>query len=57
MIIKDKIELPLAKGDEIGKLRVYNGDEKVGEYTLVADNDVKKASFKQLVSRLFKKIF
>ncbi len=57
VIIKDKIELPLAKGDEIGKLRVYNGDEKVGEYTLVADSDVKKASFKQLVSRLFKKIF
>ena len=57
VVIKDKIELPVAKGEEIGKLHVYNGDEKVGEYSLVAGGDVKKASFKQLMSRLFKKIF
>lgn len=57
VMIKEKMELPVKKGDTIGTLRVYNGDEKVGEYPLVADGDINKASFKQLISRLFKKIF
>lgn len=53
--LDDKVSLPLTKGDEVGKLLVYDGDEKIGEYSLVTAGDVKKASFKQLVSRMFKK--
>ena len=52
-----KVKLPLIKGDEIGKLAVYDGEEKIGEYPLVADGDVNKASFGELVSRFFDGLF
>ncbi len=55
--IGEKVKLPLVKGDEVGKVTVYNGEEKVGEYVLVADGDVNKASFGQLVSRFFDGLF
>ena len=53
----EKVNLPLKKGEEVAKLAVYNGDEKVGEYPLVAKSAVEKASFTELVSRFFKKLF
>ncbi len=55
--IDKKVPLPIVKGDEIGKLTVYQDDEEIAEYVLVADGDVNKASFTQLVSRFFKKLF
>lgn len=55
--IGEKVKLPLVKGDEVGKVTVYDGEEKVGEYALVADGDVNKASFGQLVSRFFDGLF
>ena len=55
--IDKKVKLPLIKGDEIGKLAVYDGEEKIGEYPLVADGDVNKASFGELVSRFFDGLF
>ena len=36
---------------------VYDGEEKIGEYPLVADGDVNKASFGELVSRFFDGLF
>lgn len=55
--IDKKVSLPLVKGDEIGKLIVYQDEKQIAEYPLVADGDVNKATFTQLVSRLFKKVF
>ncbi|MBS6798623.1 MAG: D-alanyl-D-alanine carboxypeptidase [Firmicutes bacterium] len=55
--LEDKVSLPLVKGDEMGVLEVYQNEEKIAEYSLVAAGDVNKASFRQMVSRFFKKIF
>ena len=55
--LEDKVSLPLVKGDEMGVLEVYRNEEKIAEYSLVAAGDVNKASFRQMVSRFFKKIF
>lgn len=41
----------------MGVLEVYRNEEKIAEYSLVAAGDVNKASFRQMVSRFFKKIF
>ena len=55
--IDKKIKLPLTKGDEVGKLIVYQKEEKIAEYPLVSNSDVKKASFGQMISRIVKKYF
>ena len=36
---------------------MYQNEEKIAEYSLVAAGDVNKASFRQMVSRFFKKYF
>ena len=41
----------------MGVLEVYRNEEKIAEYSLVAAGDVNKASFRQMGSRFFKKIF
>lgn len=55
--IDEKVHLPLKKGDKVGVLNVYQGDEKIAEYSLVAEISVEKASFGELAKRLVKKIF
>lgn len=55
--IDETVPLPLVKGDKIGTLTVYNGEEKTGEYPLVAGGDINKASFGELVSRFFDGLF
>lgn len=54
--LNDKVSLPLAKGDKVGKLTVYQGEKVIGEYPLVAGSDVKKASFGELITRVFEKL-
>ncbi len=53
--ISETVPLPLAKGQEIGKVTLYDGEEKIAEYPLVAAAPVEKASFRELVSRLIQK--
>lgn len=55
--VEDKVEIPFVKGDELGVLEVYQDDKLIEQYPLVAAGDVNKASFRQMVSRFFKKIF
>ncbi len=55
--IDEKVRLPLKKGQKVGTLVVYRGDEKIGEYPLVAETAVEKASFGELAKRFVKKIF
>ncbi len=52
-----KVPLPLKKGAEIGKINIYQGEDKIAEYPLVAEIAVKKASFGELAKRMIKKIF
>ncbi|MCI8609049.1 MAG: D-alanyl-D-alanine carboxypeptidase [Firmicutes bacterium] len=53
VVIDEKVPLPLKKGQELGKIVLYQDKEILAEYPLVAETAVKKASFKELVSRLF----
>ena len=57
VIIRDTVPLPLKKGQEIGKVEVWQGKEKTAEYPLIAEKMVEKASFRELVSRLAKAAF
>ncbi|MGN1414841.1 MAG: D-alanyl-D-alanine carboxypeptidase family protein [Anaerovoracaceae bacterium] len=57
VIICDTVPLPLKKGQEIGKVEVWQGKEKTAEYPLIAEKTVEKASFRELVSRLAKAAF
>ena len=57
VIIRDTVPLPLKKGQEIGKVEVWQGKEKTAEYPLIAEKTVEKASFRELVSRLAKAAF
>lgn len=53
--ISETVPLPLDKGQEIGKITLYDKEEKLAEYPLVAAAPVEKASFRELVSRLIQK--
>ena len=43
--IDKNLKLPLTKGDKVGVLEVYAGEECLGSCDLVCDRDVKKADF------------
>ncbi len=45
--LKD-ITLPITKNQEIGTLDVYDGNQKIGSYPLIASDSVKKKGFMQL---------
>ena len=55
IVINKKITLPITKGDEVGKLVVYEDEKEIGEYSLVSNSDVKKASFRQIILRAFRR--
>lgn len=41
----DEVKLPVKKGDKVGVLEVYDGSNKIGTYSLITSEDVKKKSF------------
>ena len=47
------IEAPIKQDDKVGRLKVIYDNELIGEYDLLASNDVKKVNF---VSRLLKSL-
>ena len=50
---QEPIEAPIQKDDILGKLRVVYDEELVGEYDLLASNDVKKVNiFTRLIKSL-----
>ena len=51
--LNEKVKLPIAKGDEVGKLKVFDDGNEIGEYSLVSAGDVKKASIWQMITRQF----
>jgi serine-type D-Ala-D-Ala carboxypeptidase (penicillin-binding protein 5/6) len=52
----DSVELPLKKGDQVGKLVVKNGDKLISETPLVIESDIDKASFYTLFKRSIQKL-
>ncbi len=50
--LDEKVHLPLKTGDKVGTLVVMKDGEAVGECDLVAECDVEKASFKELIKRM-----
>lgn len=55
--IDKNIKLPLKEGDKIGALNVYYGKKKVNSCDIVADRDVKKASFVTYYIRKISQLF
>jgi len=54
--ISETIPLPLACGQEIGTVTLYDGEEILAEYPLVAAETVEKATFRELAGRLLARI-
>lgn len=55
IVIDEKLKLPITKGDEVGKIVVYENEKEIGEYPLISNSDVKKASFRQIILRAFRR--
>ena len=52
--IDETIPLPLEKGQKVGTLTVYKGEQSLSEHPLEAACDVEKASFTELLSRMIR---
>ena len=52
--INEDIKAPLEKGSVVGKIKVFKGNLMMDDTDLIIDREVKKASFLQLLVRLFK---
>ena len=52
-ILDDQISAPISSGDELGKIIILRGEEKLGETNLIAKNNVEKASILGIISDLF----
>jgi D-alanyl-D-alanine carboxypeptidase (penicillin-binding protein 5/6) len=51
---KDAISAPIARGDQVGELIVYQKDAEIARYPIVAEEDVQKASLLQIYLRMLK---
>lgn len=45
----DEVNLPISKNQQIGTIEIYDGNNKIGSYSLVVDEDVKKKGFWELL--------
>ena len=55
--IKEEVIAPVNKGEVIGKVKFVRGDETIGEVNLIAEAEVKKQSFGNMVIEVYKKWF
>lgn len=51
--VKEEIEAPVQKGQEVGRITYKLGETVIGEFPVVADGDVAKINFKDVLSLLF----
>lgn len=51
-----KIKAPIAKGDKIGDIVVYQNEKEINRFPLVAEESAEKASILQLYKRLIKNV-
>jgi len=52
--VKDSLTAPIAKGELLGNLTVYNGEEVISTVNVVAAEDIERAN---IIVRLWRKIF
>lgn len=57
LVLSEQLEAPIRKGEPIGKIVVYRGDEALTEFTLEAPQDVAKAGWWTLFKRSAGKLF
>lgn len=57
MVIDENLKAPIEIGQPIGKLIVYNGEEKISEFNIESQIEVQKASWWLLLKRTTSKIF
>ena len=50
--IKEDLKLPIKKNTELGVVKVYRGDEPVGESKIINTEDINKASYLQMLRRI-----
>lgn len=56
LVLEEHLKAPVKKGQEIGKLHVYNNDQSLGEYALYAPDDIDKAGWWTLLKRTMAKL-
>ena len=55
--IKEEVIAPVNKGEVIGKVKFVRGDETIGEVNLIAEAEVRKQGFGNMVIEVYKKWF
>ena len=55
--LSESVTAPIKKGDKIGSISVYLGDEEVGAVDITASSEVKKLSFKSALAWLISATF
>lgn len=56
-VLNKDLKLPLAAGDQVGRLDIYAGEKKLGSCNLVCDRTVEKADFITFSIRKIKNLF
>lgn len=54
--VDSDIKLPVEKGQKVGSLTIYEGDEEAARYDLVSDRDIKRADLITTYIRMIKKL-
>lgn len=57
LILNENITAPVKKGDTVGQINVYNGEENIAVIELRADEDIKKIDFITMLSWLLEGLF
>ncbi|MPN61643.1 D-alanyl-D-alanine carboxypeptidase DacF [bioreactor metagenome] len=52
----DAVSAPVAKGDQVGELVIYQKDKEIARYPIVAEENVEKASLMQIYLRMIKSL-
>lgn len=56
-VINKNIKAPIKKGDKIGIIKIYSGDEMLGEIKLLSAENVEKLTYFKVLFRVFKGLF
>lgn len=57
VVVEKNLRLPLKKGEKVGRMDIYSGEEKIGTCTLVCDRNIEKADFLTYYIRKVKSLF
>ncbi|MDK2835408.1 MAG: hypothetical protein PWP21_185 [Thermosediminibacterales bacterium] len=52
VLLPEKVKAPIKKGQKIGEIIVYKGNQEIARHELIAEKDVPKITFLQIITRL-----